>query len=246
MINGKKVIVLIPARGGSKGLAKKNILPLCGKPLVAWPIITARESKYIDRIVVSTDDYDIAEEVKKFGAEVPFIRPAELATDVATTFSVIEHAISVLKEQGDVFDYIVLREPTSPFTEAADIDSALELLEGNSEIADSIVGVCKVEAAHPVFDVVINEKGLIEPYLNKDFSMAGRRQDITPLYFFEGSLYISDIMVLLDKKSFYHDRTLPYIVPRYKSIEIDELLDLVCAEAIMKNIESIKKSYREE
>ena len=241
MINNQKILAIVPARGGSKGLPRKNMLSLCGKPLLAWPIITAKESKYIDEIVVSTDDEEMAKTAEKYGASVPFLRPAELATDTASTFSVLEHAIGFLKNIGKFFDYIVLREPTSPLTEASDIDNALELLVSKREIADSIVGVSKVEAAHPAFDVVIRENGTIKPLMYPDFSRAVRRQEITDVYFFEGSLYISDTEVLLKKKSFYHDRTLPYIVPRYKSLEIDEQIDFIYAEAILNNLEKIKK-----
>lgn len=242
MINNKKVLAIVPARGGSKGLPRKNMLDLCGKPLVAWPITTSKESKYIDEIIVSTDDEEIAKIAEKYGASVPFMRPAELASDTATTFSVLEHAIGFLRNVGKNFDYIVLREPTSPLTEPSDIDNALETLDSKREIADSIVGVSKVEAAHPAFDVIIRKNGTIKPLMYPDFSHAVRRQDITDIYFFEGSLYISDTTVLLEKRSFYHDRTLPYIVPRYKSLEIDEQIDFIYAESILKNLDIIKKS----
>lgn len=240
MINKKRVLVVIPARGGSKGLPKKNILKLCGKPLVAWPIIKAKESKYVDNILVSTDDLEIAKESEKHGASVPFIRPAELAIDTATTISVVEHALEYFKSIGESYDYLVLREPTSPLTEASDIDEALEILESKRAISDSIVSVCKVEVAHPFFDVIVRDNGTIKPFMYPNFSQACRRQDITELYFFEGSLYISDVNTLVKERTFYHNRTLAYIVPRYKSLEIDEKIDLILAEAILNNIEKIK------
>lgn len=214
---------------------------LCGKPLVAWAIETAKQSKYVDKVVVSTDDSEIAEIGKRFGAEIPFIRPAELATDTATTFSVLEHALIYFNNIGESFDYIILREPTSPLTEPSDIDIALEILDSKRDIADAIVSICKVETTHPVFDVIIDNLGLIRPFITSDFSEAGRRQNISDIYFFEGSLYISDITILLEKKSFYHERTLSYIVPKYKSFEIDDLVDLICVEAILSNINKIKK-----
>lgn len=235
MINGKSVLAIIPARGGSKGLPRKNILLLAGLPLLGWPVKASRGSKYIDRIIVSTEDKEIAKIAQKQGAEVPFLRPSELAQDTSTTFSVLEHAIEYLKKEGCIYEYCLLLEPTSPLTESADIDRALEKLDSSRNIADSIVGVSRVEAAHPTFDVRINKKGLIEPYLPNGFSKIGRRQEMDDLYFFEGSLYISKTAVLLEKRSFYHERTLPYIVPRWKSIEVDEIVDLICIEAIMKN-----------
>jgi len=116
-----------------------------------------------------------------------------------------------------------------------DLDGALEILDSNRDIADSIVGVSKVESAHPVFDVRINDTGLIEPYAAKIFNLL-RRQDIELLYFFEGSLYISETEVLINKKNFCHERTLPYTVPRWKSLEIDEMVDIITAEALINTL----------
>ncbi len=242
MINGKKCLVLIPARGGSKGLTGKNMIELCGLPLMGWPIQAAKKSKYVDELIVSTDDKEIAAKAVELGAKIPFIRPSELATDTASTASVVEHVLSFVMSKGTVFEYIILLEPTSPLTESEDIDKALEILESQREIADSIVGVSKVEAAHPMFDVTITKKGLLQPFYSNEFSTVKRRQDISDLYFFEGSLYISDSFVFLQKKTFYHNRTLPYIVQRWKAFEIDEVIDLICVEAIIKNLDKIKKS----
>ena len=239
MIGEKKVLALIPARSGSKGLPGKNIINLNGKSLLGWPIEASKNSQYIDKIVVSTDDELIAQTAQNFGAEIPFLRPAELATDESTSIVVIEHALMFFKEKGIDFDYLVFLEPTSPLTEATDINRALEALESNS-LADSIVGVSLVESTHPVFDVSINKQGLIEPYLTKNFSSAGRRQEIEEVYFLDGSLYISDTSVLLQKRGFYHERTMPYIVPKWKAFEVDDLVDLLCIETIMKNKERIK------
>ncbi len=241
MIERKKLLALIPARGGSKGLPRKNIIDLCGRPLLGWPIQTASKSKYVDRILVSTDDPEIAEIATAQGAEVPFIRPTELATDTATSYSVIEHAISYLAKKEQHYDYILLLEPTSPLTEVQDVDEAMEKLHANRKTADSIISVSKVEAAHPVFDVTIGEDGLIHPFLMPGFQAAGRRQDISDIYFFDGSLYISDLQIYMEKKSFYHDRTLPHIVPRWKSFEVDDVMDLICVEAILNNINKIRK-----
>jgi N-acylneuraminate cytidylyltransferase/CMP-N,N'-diacetyllegionaminic acid synthase len=244
MINNSRVLAIIPARGGSKGFPGKNIVPLAGKPLIGWPIHAAKNSQYIDRIIVSTDDSNIASVAKKEGAEVPFTRPNSLATDEASTFSVIEHTLNYCFEKNDYFDYVILLESTSPLTEADDIDQALEKLVGNRKVADSIVGVSKVEAAHPVFDVTIsNDTGLIEPFL-EDFAGTVRRQDISELYFYEGSVYISDIEILLGKKGFYHHRTLPYVVPKWKAFEVDDIVDLLCIESIMKNLSKIKNVFK--
>jgi N-acylneuraminate cytidylyltransferase/CMP-N,N'-diacetyllegionaminic acid synthase len=241
VISEKKLLALIPARGGSKGLPRKNIIDLCGRPLLGWPIQAASNSKYVDRIIVSTDDPEIAKIAETQGAEVPFIRPPELATDTATSFSVIEHAITYLAKKEQRYDYILLLEPTSPLTEVQDINEAMEKLQASRKTADSIISVSKVQASHPVFDVIIGEDGLIHSFMTQDFAAAGRRQDISDLYFFDGSLYISDIRVYLDKKSFYHKRTLPHIVPKWKSFEVDDMMDLICVEAILNNIDKIKE-----
>ena len=234
MINGKSVFAIIPARGGSKGLPKKNIMPLAGKPLIAWSIEAAKRSNYIDHCIVSTDNKEIANVAKLHGCEVPFLRPKHLALDETPSIDVIIDAINFYVKKTINYNYLVLLEPTSPLRNSNDIDIALNKLNNNREKADSIVGVSKVESTHPVFDVKINKDGLIEPYIGKSFNVL-RRQNIDELYFFEGSLYISDTEVLLNKKSFYHERTLPYIVPRWKSLEIDEMVDLIMAEALISN-----------
>lgn len=227
-----------------KGSAGKNILYLCGRPLLGWPIKAAKRSMYVDRVIVSTDDEEIAKIAKEQGAEVPFLRPSELAADDSTTLSVIVHAINFLSELGETFEYCILLEPTSPLTESYDINRAFELLESMRKKADSIVGVSEVIATHPVFDARINQEGLITPYIDEVFSGVVRRQDIEKLYFFEGSLYISDVKTLLEKQTFYHSRTLPYIVPKWKSFEVDDMLDLLCIETIMKNLDKIKNNTR--
>lgn len=234
MINSKRVLAIVPARSGSKGLKGKNIKELCQKPLIAWPIEAAKSSKYIDKIIVSTDSAIIADVASKYGAQVPFIRPVSLAQDESTSIDVVEHALAFLKNANDHYDYLVLLEATSPLTDGHDIDSALEQLLNNKSEAKAIVGVTEVVDSHPAFCVELNEKGCITPYQKKYQSL--RRQELSLLYRFEGSLYISEIETLLEKKAFYHDKTLPYIVPKWKSFEIDDITDFICVEAIMKNL----------
>jgi len=233
MIDNEKVLVLIPARSGSKGLPGKNTTELCGRPLLGWPIKAAKESIYVDRIVVSTDDPEIAAVAVSQGAEIPFIRPEELAMDQSSSASVIEHAISFLAEKGDTFSYLILLEPTSPLTDAEDIDKALLTLHSKRHLADSIVGVSKLEGTHPVFNVVFDKDGLIKPFMKPEFESVFRRQDVEDVFFFEGSLYISDLSVFLKKMTFYHGRTLPYIVPKWKSFEVDDIVDFKIIEALM-------------
>jgi len=235
MINGKSVIAIIPARGGSKGLPGKNIKELCGKPLIAWSIEAGLGSKYIDEVMVTTDSEEIARIAREFGAFVPFMRPAELASDIATSFDVIEHAILFYKNNlNKNFGYIVLLEPTSPQRDKEDIDKAIEQLLSNSQ-ASAIVGICKTESQNPAFLVKKNSSSnTIVGYENHEMKIL-RRQDIGDVYFFEGSVYVSATDILLSRKTFYHERTLGYEVPKWKSLEIDDLEDFIMVEALMRH-----------
>ncbi|STX41616.1 N-acylneuraminate cytidylyltransferase [Legionella donaldsonii] len=235
MIKQKKVLAIIPARGGSKGLPGKNIRPLNGIPLVAWPIKTALSSRYVDRVIVTTDAPEIAKVALAYGAEVPFMRPAEFARDTSPSSEAVIHAIKFCAETDGPYDYFVLLEPTSPLTEAADVDEALETLVAGEGL--SIVGASKVEASHPVYCATIGDDNFLRPYNRESFAKPIRRQDVDDVYFFEGSLYISDTKKYLETETFYHERTLPYIVPAWKSLEVDTLLDFLKIETILKNKE---------
>ncbi len=232
MYKDKTFLAIIPSRGGSKGLPGKNIKELCGKPLIAWSIEAGSKNKYIDEVMVTTDSQEIANIAKQYGANIPFLRPKELASDTATTFDAAKHTIEFYKnELNKEFDYIVLLEPTSPLREVLDIDNAIEkLLRSN---ANSIVGICKTEDQNPAFLVKKDGNGFISGYENKDMKVL-RRQEIEDIYFFEGSLYISDITTYLYRKSFYHKDTIGYEVPKYKALEIDDIYDFIMVEAIMK------------
>lgn len=233
MINGKNIIAVIPARAGSKGLPGKNIRELCGKPLIAWSIEAGLGSKYIDEVMVTTDSEEIARIAKALGASVPFIRPAELANDKSSSFDVIKHALNYYaSERRKTFEYVVLLEPTSPLRDKDDIDMAIEQLLSTPE-ASAVVGICKTESQHPAFLVRKDENNYLVGYENKDMKVL-RRQEISDVYFFEGSVYVSNTNALLTHQSFYHDRTLGYEVPKWKSLEIDDIDDFVMVEAIMK------------
>jgi CMP-N,N'-diacetyllegionaminic acid synthase len=233
MIQQKKVLAIIPARGGSKGLPGKNTRLLRGLPLVAWPIQTALHSKYVDKVLVSTDDPQIAKIAAAHGAEVPFLRPAELAQDTSPSSEAILHAIEFCKQRNEHYDYFVLLEPTSPLTEATDVDQALETLLASDGLA--IVSVSKVEATHPVYCATLGADRFLKPYNRESFAKPIRRQEVEALYFFDGSLYISEIQHYLHCQTFYHERTLPYEVPSWKALEIDTLTDFIKIEAIMNH-----------
>lgn len=233
MYKGKRFLSIITARGGSKGLPGKNIKQLCGKPLIAWSIEAGLKSKYIDEVMVTTDDEAIAKVSKAYGANIPFLRPTHLASDTATSVDAIEHTIYYYKnELKKEFDYIVLLEPTSPLREVADIDNAIETLFQVD--ADAIVSVCKTEDQNPAFLILRDENGFIEGYENKDMKVT-RRQDIKDVYFFEGTIYISKIDTLIHRKTFYHEKTVTYEVPKYKALEIDDMDDFIMVEAMMKH-----------
>lgn len=234
MYKGKSILALIPARGGSKGLPRKNIRPLLGTPLMAWSIDQGLGSRYLDSVLVSTDDGEIASVARQYGAEVPFMRPAALATDEAASIDVIAHAVESLKSAGRVFDYLLLLEPTSPLREVSDIDASIELLLEHPS-AQALVSVAKLESGHPEFNVVIDgQTGCIRKTNGgADFRVL-RRQELADVYFLEGSVYLSEMQALLERRTFYHELTLAYPVPRWKSLEIDELTDFISAEALLK------------
>ncbi len=246
MYKGKRFLAIIPARGGSKGLPKKNIKSLLGKPLIAWTIEQALNSKYLDEVIVNTDDKEIAKISEAYGAKIPFIRPKNLALDETPTFDVIEHTVEFYKEKlNDEFDYIVLLEPTSPLREVYDIDRAIEILLNNKN-AKAIVSIAKLEGHHPQFNVILTEEGFIRNAISKKgrFNVI-RRQDLEDVYFFDGTIYISETETLMKKRTFYHDKTLGYVVPKWKSLEIDDICDFICAESILNNIEKIKNSSKD-
>ena len=143
MYHEAAVLALIPARAGSKGLPRKNLLEVGGLPLIAWSILAAKGSRFVDRVVVSTDGTEIADVARGLGADVPFMRPADLATDDASTQDVVLHCLDELEKEGSGYDLLVLLQPTSPLRKAEDVDSALELLAARG--ADAVVGVCRVE-----------------------------------------------------------------------------------------------------
>ena len=230
MIAGKSVLGLVPARGGSKGLPGKNLRPMLGKPLLAWTIECAAACPAVDAVVVSTDDAAIADTAIGLGAEAPFLRPAGLATDTASSIDVVLHALDTLATGGRVFDIVVLLEPTSPLREVSDIAGALDRLVGAPAV-ESVVGVARVENVHPAFLYRLTE-GQLRPYTGAQ-PTGLRRQDLDPLYFVEGSVYASFVAALRAKRSFYHERTAPWVVARYKSLEIDELSDFIAVEALL-------------
>ena len=231
MINNKKILTVIPARKGSKGLKNKNILNVNGKPLIYWPIVAAKKSKLIDEVVLSTDCKTIMRLGKKFGANVPFLRPKNISKDNSTTFQVIKHSINFFSKQKIFFDYLLLLEPTSPLTTSKDIDFAIKYLLKNKKF-DSITSVAENVTGHPKYSVKINKKGKIKP-IGKTLN-SFRRQELDKIYCYSGNFYFSKISTLLEKKTFYHNKTLAIISEKFKAIEIDDYIDLLIADKLMK------------
>jgi CMP-N-acetylneuraminic acid synthetase len=226
-------LAIIPARGGSKGLPRKNIRLLAGKPLIVWTIEQAKKSKYSDKVIVSTEDKEIAKISKKYGAEVPFLRPKELATDSSPTIDTIIHAISWFEKREEYFDIVVLLEPTSPLRKKDDLDNAIELFIESIDKADSLVSVSEVHLENPYIMKKI-ENGYVKPFIEIDENVY-QRQQLPKVYFPYGVVYLSKTDTLKRYKTFYQERTIPYFIERWQNYEIDDLYDFIVVEAILKN-----------
>jgi N-acylneuraminate cytidylyltransferase/CMP-N,N'-diacetyllegionaminic acid synthase len=189
---------------------------------------------------VSTDSDEFAQIAKAHGAEVPFLRPAELAADTSPSSAAVIHMLDQLGAQGDVYEYLVILEPTSPLTEGRDIDAAIETLHANRKDGDALVSVAELVTTHPSFAVKRDDRGLIKPYAAVDFARLPRRQEIDPLYVLDGSLYISAVDRYRLTMSFCHDRTLSLVMPAYKAHEVDSLIDFICIDAILSHYDQVR------
>ena len=228
MIDDKKVLALIPARGGSKGIPHKNIIDLCGRPLIEYSISAARSSKYIDRVIVSTDDAEIAKVSVESGADVPFLRPAELAGDNSRTVDAVLHAINQLKAQGEEYHILVLLQPTQPLRTSEDVDKAIEkFIESNCQ---DLVSVSPVDDNPLLIRSIENDK--LIPLINA--SSTCRRQDMPAYYRVNGCIYINLIDELSESTSF-NDNKIPFVMSREHSVDIDEMKDLYIAEYYLKS-----------
>jgi pseudaminic acid cytidylyltransferase len=232
MLNGKKILAIIPARGGSKRLPRKNVLPLCGKPLIAWSIEAAQQSSYIDKIMVSTDDAEIAKIAEKYGVEVPFIRPSKLASDSASTIDVIIHAVSYYKANGEKYDYVIILQPTSPLRSSQHISGAIKLLQEKK--ADAIISVCETEHS-PLWANTLSENSSLELFLREEIKNK-RSQDLPKYYRLNGAIYLINVMNLLAEKTmFISNNIYAYKMNKKSSVDIDEDLDFLFAECILNN-----------
>lgn len=227
-----KFLCIIPARGGSKGVKKKNIRLINGKPLISWTIEEALKSKYIERVIVSTEDTEIADISKSFGAEV-VDRPQELALDTSSTMDVIFHALEEVKKQQHTPENIILLQCTSPLRKVRHIDEAILKFIENSESADSLISVSKQE--HPPWWLKsLNENGILVDFINYDKMKFTRRQDFPEVFYINGAIYIIKTVKLYEYKSFQTDRTMPYVMKALEAVDIDTEMDFFTAEYLMK------------
>jgi len=232
MYGDKRILAVIPARGGSKRLPNKNIKELCGKPLITWSVEAGLKSKYIDKLIVSTDSDEIARVSRKSGADVPFIRPDYLGTDSASSFDVIKHSIEFLGNDGEHFDYLVLLQPTSPLRTTEDIDLSIEELFRKK--ANSVTSVCEVDHS-PLWSNTLPKSYSMNNFIRK--SVRGKNsQELKTYYRINGAVYVCLIKSLLEEKSFISkSKSFAYIMDKKKSVDIDTELDFIIAETILKN-----------
>ncbi len=231
-LDGIKILGVVTARGKSKRLPRKNILDLAGKPLIGWTIEAALKSKYIDEVVVSTEDSEISEISKNFGANVPFMRPKELSDDSIHPAEVVKHAVNYcINDQEKEFDYVVLLQPTSPLRDAHDIDKAIELLY--SKRADAVVSVC--EAEHPpLWSNTLPENLSMKNFLKDDLKNRVS-QDLPTYYRINGAIYICSIKKILEENTFFlKDNIFAFLMDAEKSVDIDTPIDFKLAEVLMR------------
>lgn len=225
MYKNRTFLAIIPARGGSKRLPKKNILNLAGKPLVAWSIEAGLKSRYIDKVIVTSDDDEILDMSRQYGADT-IKRPSYLATDTATTFDTIEHTINSLKS----YDYIVLLQPTSPLRDENHIDEAIELL--NTKNADAIISVSEMEHT-PLWSNTLPKDNSMINFIKDDVKNR-RSQDLEPYYRLNGAINICNTDRLIKEKTFLiKDNIFAYIMQRKYSIDIDTKIDFQIAKMLI-------------
>lgn len=221
MYNNHRILAIIPARGGSKGIPGKNTIDLCGMPLIAYSILAAQKSQYIDRVIVSTESEVIREVALSYHADVPFLRPVKLASDTAKTIDSILYTIDTLHSLGDCYDYIVLLQPTQPIRHASFIDTAISTLIDNGR--SSLVSVCPV-SEHPILMRTMDSDGTLHSLL--PVSSTVRRQDFPDIYRVNGSIYINRIDETLNSDTSLNDNQLAFLMKSEHSFDIDTLDDL--------------------
>jgi CMP-N,N'-diacetyllegionaminic acid synthase len=226
-----KALGIIPARGGSQGVPRKNIRLLCGKPLLQYTAEAALAAKNLSRIILSTEDEEIAEVGRTCGLEVPFRRPAELARDDTPTLSVVQHAVGWVEDRGELYDFICLLQPTNPLRKAEDIDACLTMLaEGDM---DSVVSVLPVPHDYnPHWVYLLDQEGLLRLSTGESTPYP-RRQELPPAFHREGSVYVTRRDVLMKDNSLYGKRTIGYVMDPNRHVNIDGPDDWKAAEHLL-------------
>jgi CMP-N-acetylneuraminic acid synthetase len=228
-----KVLGIIPARGGSKGVPRKNLAPVGGRPLIEHTISEAKLAKTLSRVIVSTEDEEIARVAREAGADVPFMRPAELATDLAQTFPVLLHALrEVERLDACTYDIVVLLQPTTPLRTAADIDAGVELLQNGD--AESVISIVDVVGNHPFRMKRLLDDGRIINYVDQGFEDMRPRQSLPPVYIRSGALYVTRRNVMVEQNRFVSDDCLGLVIPRERAVNIDDEIDLHVADQLLR------------
>ncbi|EGR9009175.1 TPA: acylneuraminate cytidylyltransferase family protein [Vibrio vulnificus] len=226
-----KILAITPARGGSKRLPGKNIKNLNGKPLIQWTIDAALAVQEIARVMVTTDCDEIAEIAKKAGAEVPFIRPPELATDTSSSSDVIRHALDFYRAQGEEFDFVLLLQPTSPIRSADDIRHAIEQLKAHT--ADAVVSVCPCDHS-PLWANTLPDDRSMADFIRHEVSQL-RSQDLPDYYRINGAIYLTRVSRFYQENSlFLSSNIFAYVMDNESSVDIDHELDFLIAETVLK------------
>lgn len=231
-LGSMKVLGVIPARGGSKGIPRKNIAPLLGKPLLAYTAEAALSSARLSRVVLSTDDEEIAAVGRTWGVDVPFMRPVSLALDDTPTIPVIQDVVRNLADMGERYDAVFILQPTNPLRRSEDIDGAIDLLERTD--ADSVIAFVDVGEKHPARMKFIDEHLRVsDPPFAEQFE-GQRRQDLPKMYLREGSVYVTRMKVLMEQNSIRGKDCRAWIIPPERACNIDTELDLFLAEQLLR------------
>lgn len=226
----KKTLAVITARGGSKGIPGKNIKMIAGKPLIAWSIAAADESQYLTRCIISTDYPDIIEVAKKYGGDVPFQRPDELAQDTTPHLPVMQHAVNWVKENnGEEYDYIMILHPTSPMRTGEDIDNCIKKIVDTD--ADSVISMVEL-ANFSLKKLKKIENDLILPLVEEEGTSSSRRQELSKIYKRNAALYLTKTEVLM-AGDLFGKISRPYIMPEERSVDIDASIDFTIAECLL-------------
>lgn len=229
-----QMLGVIPARGGSKGVPHKNIKDLAGKPLLAYTIEAALSSGIFDCVIVSTDDKEIADVARDYGAEVPFIRPADIAGDLVSSDAVILHALQFYEEQNIHFEEVCKLQPTSPFRSAGNLKDAYTIFQQGNW--DYLVSVCECEHS-PLWCGILGEHNSMEDFLREEV-IRSCRQELPQYYRLNGAIYMAKTQSFITNKSFFGKNSTAFIMSQEDSVDIDNSLDFSFAEFLLKSVSS--------